>query len=179
MTDLSLPSPTRTFNLEPFHINSSHRVLRHILSPLLVQSSEHHKREGSSHRLLRSDALSVKVLTKICIPPRLLWSSLCSATMLTQQQCGLIFWTRSALARVLWCLTAFSIAWATHGLPFIDGAGVPWELTWTHQLRDAPPKQGGGDIREPTLCAWCCRHSREWHHACCTTTHTLGRAHVA
>ena len=73
-----------------------------------------------------------------------------------------------ALARVLWCLAAFTVAWATHGLPPIDGAGVPWVLTWTHQ-RHAAPKQGGGDIREPTLCGWCCY----------IPTHSLGRAHVA
>ena len=60
------------------------------------------------------------------------------------------------LVRVLWCLAAFSVTWATHGLPHTDGAGVPWVLTGTHQ-RDAPPKQRGGDIRAPTLCGWCCR----------------------
>ena len=43
--------------------------------------------------------------------------------MLSKLQSGLMFCTRCALERVLWCFAAFSVAWATHGLPFIDGAG--------------------------------------------------------
>ena len=80
-----------------------------------------------------------------------------------------MFCNRCALAHVLWCLAAFSVASAAHGLPFIDGTGVPWVLTWTHQ-RDAPPKQGGGDIREPTLCGWCCRGRQCRHNRACVTT---------
>ena len=85
-----------------------------------------------------------------------------------------MFCTRCALARVLWCLAAFSVAWATHGLAFIDGAGAPWVLTWTHQ-RDAPPKQGGGDIREPTLCGWCCRGRQCRHGRECVITRATFR----
>ena len=38
------------------------------------------------------------------------------------------------------------------------GTGVLWVLTGTHQR--APPRQGGGDTRAPTLCGWCCRGRR-------------------
>ena len=95
-----------------------------------------------------------------------------SAAMLTK------FWYRTCSCGV-WRL--FRVAWATHGLPSFDGAGVTWVLTRTHQ-RDAPSRQDDGDIRAPTL-LWlvllCCR-DREW----CRwrrypSTHSLGRERVS
>ena len=48
------------------------------------------------------------------------------------------------------------------GLPTasrLDGAGVLWVFTGTHQ-RDAPSRQDDGDIRAPAHCGWCCHGRR-------------------
>ena len=45
MTNLSPLSPWNTFKHIPFHTDSSHRILRRILSPLLEQSNKHRNRQ--------------------------------------------------------------------------------------------------------------------------------------
>ena len=47
-----------------------------------------------------------------------------------------------------WCF------WATHGLPYIDGAGVQWVLTGTHQ-RAVTSRQDDVTAERSTLCGWC------------------------
>ena len=44
--NLSPFSPTKTFQHDPFHIDSSHQILRRISFPLLEQSNSNHNRQG-------------------------------------------------------------------------------------------------------------------------------------
>ena len=160
MTGLSPLSPTRTFNHEPTHINSSHRVLRHILFSIVrtVKRASQSSRffthrlpplridgdlDHNSAKLTGTDTTQSSLFRVIAF----ILSTVSDVSSL-DISCGRNFaplpcWhcnslgSRSGLVvhlRVfLWCLAAFSVAWATHGLPFIDGAGVPW---WRHQRAD-------------------------------------------